>query len=143
MSTPTHGVEHLVHTDNQPLVFAKSGRSGSGNWKSGIQTFGIRWHRSPFKITMDLSFAHSASKRWILVTLWRLLPSQFGDNPPTSTPCKTCKTFQRLTWLQHFFKNQSGQGLSPNPCCSRRHPKNGNYHAIWLVGVFVHAIWAV
>jgi hypothetical protein len=30
---------------------------------------------------MGLSFAHGAQKRWILVTLWRLSPSQFGDNP--------------------------------------------------------------
>jgi hypothetical protein len=29
-----------------------------------------------------------------------------------------------------FFENRSCQGLSPNPRCSARHPKNGNYHAI-------------
>jgi hypothetical protein len=115
MSTPTHGVEHLIHAGNQPLVFAKSGRSGSGNWKSGIQTFGIRWHRSPFKITMDLSFAHSASNRWILVTLWRLLPSQFGDNPGQVPLAKHARPFNGLHGCNVFSKINLVKGYHQIP----------------------------
>ncbi len=36
--------------------------------------------------------------------------------------------------------SSSLSGLSPNLCCSVRHPKNGDYHAIWLVWVFIHTI---
>jgi hypothetical protein len=84
MSTPTHGVEHHIHTGSHPPVFAKSHRLDPENLeiaKAEFKPFGIRRHCSPFKINKGLSFAHGAQKRWILATLWRLLPSQFGDNP--------------------------------------------------------------
>jgi hypothetical protein len=61
----------------------------------------------------------------------------------TSIPCQTCKTFLTAGMVAFFFKNQPCQGLSPNPGCSCRHPKNDDYHAIRLVWVFVHAFWAV
>jgi hypothetical protein len=92
-----------------------------------------------FKITKGLSLAHGSQKRLILVTLWQLPPSQFGQVPLANHT----KPFQQLAWLQRFFKNQPCQGLSSNPCCSRRHPENKDYQAIWLVRVFVHAIWAI
>jgi hypothetical protein len=56
---------------------------------------------------------------------------------------KHARPFKRLAWLLRFFKNQPCQGLSPILCCSRRHPKNGDYYTIWLVCIFVHTIWAV
>jgi hypothetical protein len=75
-----------IHTGSgsYPPVFAKSRRLDPEKLeiaKAEFQTFGIRQHCSPFKITMGLSLAHGAQKRWILATLWQLSLSQFGENP--------------------------------------------------------------
>jgi hypothetical protein len=55
MPTPTHGVEHRIHTGSHPPSFGKIPSPGSRktrNCKSGIQTFGIHRHWSPFQITI-------------------------------------------------------------------------------------------
>jgi hypothetical protein len=95
MPTPTHGVEHHIHTGSHRSVFAKSSRLDLENLRlqSGIQTFGIHRHCLPFKITMGLPFAHGAQKRWILATLWRLPLSQFGDNPGQVPLAKHARPF--------------------------------------------------
>jgi hypothetical protein len=45
--------------------------------------------------------------------------------------------------LHNFSKDQSCQGLLLDSCRRREHPKNSNYHAIWLILVFVYFFWAV
>jgi hypothetical protein len=72
---------------------------------------------------MGLSFAHGSLKRRILVALWRLSPSKFGDNPGQVPLAQHARPFQRLAWSQRFFKNRSCQGLSPNPCWASDIPK--------------------
>jgi hypothetical protein len=62
---------------------------------------------------MGLPFALGAQKRWIMVTLWRLPPSQLSQ-PLTNTLCQT--PFEQSAWLQGFFKHRSWQGLPPNSC---------------------------
>jgi hypothetical protein len=64
---------------------------------------------------MVLPFALGAQKRWIMVTLWRLPPSQLSQ-PLTNTLCQT--PFKQSAWLQGFFKHRSCQGLPPNSCCA-------------------------
>jgi hypothetical protein len=95
MPTPTHGVEHHIHTGSHRSVFAKSSRLDLENLRlqSGIQTFGIHRHCLLFKITMGLPFAHGAQKRWILATLWRLPLSQFCDNPGQVPLAKHARPF--------------------------------------------------
>jgi hypothetical protein len=44
--------------------------------------------------------------------------------------------------LHNFSKDQSCQGLPPDSCRGREHPKNSNYQAIWLILVFVYSFWA-
>ncbi len=136
------GASHL-HGQLSPSLCKITSPGSRKTWdcKSGIQTFGIRGDCSPFKITMDLSFTHGIQKRWILVTLWRLLTSQFGDNPWQVPFAKHAIPFKWFAWLQGFFKIRSCQGLSPNYCSFCRHSKNGDYQALLLVWVFVHAIW--
>jgi hypothetical protein len=79
MSTPTHGVEHHIHTDSRPPVFAKSRRLDPE--KIYIAKAEFKHLESPALFAVGFSFAHDAQKRWILATLWRFLPSQFGHNP--------------------------------------------------------------
>jgi hypothetical protein len=47
---------------------------------------------------------------------------------------KHAKPFQRLAGLQRFFKNRPCQGLSPNSCCTCKHPPQKK--AIMLFGLF-------
>jgi hypothetical protein len=69
MPTPTHGAEHHIHTGSHPPVFAKSRLLVPEKLEIAKAEFiGIHWHCSLFKITMGLSFAHCAKKRWILAT---------------------------------------------------------------------------
>jgi hypothetical protein len=82
---------------------------------------------------MGFPFAHGIQKRQTVVALWRLLPFKFGDNPGQVSIAKHAGSFQRLAWLNSVFKNQSCQGLSPNPYCDRGHPENCNHYAICLV----------
>jgi hypothetical protein len=42
------------------------------------------------------------------------------------------RSFERSAWLQRFFEKRSYHGSPQNFFCSRRHYKNGNYHAICL-----------
>jgi hypothetical protein len=71
----------------------------------------------------------------ITISIWSL--------PLTIPFVKHARSFEQFAWLQRFFKNRLYEGLPPNFFCSHRHYKNGDYHAIWLVQVFVHAIWIV
>jgi hypothetical protein len=72
---------------------------------------------------MGLSLAHGAQKRWILATLWRLLPSQFCDNPRQVPFAKHARPFQCLAWLQCFFKNRPCQGYQQIPVAAADIPK--------------------
>jgi hypothetical protein len=63
MPTPTHGVEHHIHTGSQPQFL-----QNPATWIQ--KNLRLQKHCSPFKITMGLSFAHGSQKRWILATLW-------------------------------------------------------------------------
>ncbi len=128
--TPKHGVEHHIHTSSHPPVWQslaafiwknlKLLKRNSKGWNP-LASFVVQNHHRPLQ------------KIWILAALWRLPPSQFGDNPGQVPFAKHARPFQWLAWLQRFFKNRSCQGISPNPCCSVRHPKNGDYRTIWLV----------
>jgi hypothetical protein len=92
---------------------------------------------------MSIPFAHGTQKRRIVAALWRSLLFKFGDNPGQVSFAKHAGPYQQLAWLHSFFKIQSCQGLSPNPCCARGHPENHNHDAIWLVRILNHSFWAV
>jgi hypothetical protein len=73
--TPTHGVEHHIHTGSHPPVFAKSRRLDPEKLQIGkVQKVRICWHCSQVKIIMGFPFAHGTQKRWIGAALWRLSP---------------------------------------------------------------------
>jgi hypothetical protein len=76
--------------------------------------FAVQNHHGPLLCTW-------CPKRWILATLWRLTPSQFGDNPGQVLFAEHAGPFKWFAWLQRFFQNT---------CCSHGHPKNRDYHAI-------------
>jgi hypothetical protein len=88
MPTPTHEVEHHIHTGSHTLAFAKSHHLDPEKLEiaktefNRLESAGIVRR---LKITMGLSFAHGAEKK-ILATL-----------------CQICKTFQRYLydWSLH------------------------------------------
>ncbi len=129
-----------------PPCFCKIPPSRSGkiaNCQSRVQKVRICWHCSQIKVTMGFPFAHGTQKILIVAALWRLTPFKFGDNPWQVSFTKHARPFQQSTRLHNFLKNRSCQGLSPNPCRDRGHPKNCNHNVIWLVLIFVHYFWAV
>ncbi len=85
MPTPTHGVKHHIHTGSHPPVFAKSFRLYPE--KLEIAKAEVKHLESASIVrrskgdAVGVSLAHGAQKRWILATLFRLSPSQFGDKP--------------------------------------------------------------
>jgi hypothetical protein len=97
MPTPTHGVEHHIHRGGHPPVFAKSHRLDPEKLEIAKAEFkrlefaGIfrrSNHRGPLLL-------HKVPiKRWIQATLWRLLPSEFGDNPRQVPFAKHARPFQ-------------------------------------------------
>jgi hypothetical protein len=56
---------------------------------------------------------------------------------------RTENQIKEILQYYNLFKNRSCQGLLPNPCCNRGHPKNCIYNTIWLVLIFLHPFWAV
>jgi hypothetical protein len=58
-----------------------------------------------------------------LAALWRLPPSQFGDNPRKEPFAKHARPFQWLAWLHCFFKNRSCQGYHQIPVADADFPK--------------------
>jgi hypothetical protein len=115
---PIHGVEHHIHTGSHPPVFAKSRRLDPEKLQIAKAEFKrlesagiIRHSKSPW-----FPYAHGTRKRRIVAALWQLSPFKFGDNPGQISFAKHAGPFQQPAWLYSVFKNQSCQGLSPNPC---------------------------
>jgi hypothetical protein len=64
--TPTHGVEHHIHTGSHPPVFAKSRRLDPEKLqiaKAEFKRLESARHYSSFNFTMGISFAHGSQKR--------------------------------------------------------------------------------
>jgi hypothetical protein len=80
MPTPTHGVEHHIHTGSHPPVIAKSRR---------LDPEKLEIAKAKFKITMGVFLAHGAQKIWTLATLWSLLPSQFSKGGDSAILVRT------------------------------------------------------
>jgi hypothetical protein len=55
--------------------------------------------------------------------LWRLSPSQFGDNPGQVPFAKHARPFQWLAWLQRFFKIDLVKGYHQIPVAAADIPK--------------------
>ncbi len=131
MPTPTLGVEHHIHTGRHPQCLKKP---ITWIWKN------LRFQKQNSHISnLPVLFAVQNHHGPLLCTQCpkKMDPGHLvaiiGVSTRTSTLCQTCRTFQTVCMVATFFQNQSFQRLSPNPCCSRRHPKYSNFHAIWLV----------
>jgi hypothetical protein len=132
-------VEHHIHTGSHPPVFAKSRH---------LDLEKLEIAKAEFKCLESAGIVRCSKSPW--ASPLHLVPKKDGSWRPcgdylhlnlVTTPDKYplpnmqdlsnglrgCNIFINLK------KNQPCQGLSPNSCCSSRHPKNGDYHAIWLV----------
>jgi hypothetical protein len=76
-----------------------------------------------FKISMGLLFAHGSQKRWILATLWQLLPSQFGDNPRQVPLAKHARLSNGLHGCNVFSKINLVKGYHQIPVAATDIPK--------------------
>jgi hypothetical protein len=88
MPTLIHGLEHHIHTGSHPPVFAKSRRLDPEKLeiaKAEFKRLESAGTCSPFKITMDLSFAHCAQKKMDPGDPVAIIAVSIRSQPLTST----------------------------------------------------------
>jgi hypothetical protein len=108
--TPKPGVEHPIHTSSHPPVWQSHAVLIRKNLKllkrnlkgwNPLASFVVQNHHRPLQ------------KRWILAALWRLPPSQFGDNPgqvpfakhaDLSTGLHGCNLFSKIDLVKGYHK---------------------------------------
>jgi hypothetical protein len=101
--TPNHGVEHHIHTDSHPQVFAKSCRLDPQKLQIAkvefkrLESAGIVCRsKSPWASSLHMVPKKDGS--------WRLSPFKFGDDPGQVSFTKHTRTFQKSTRLHNFFQ---------------------------------------
>jgi hypothetical protein len=104
--TPTHGVEHHIHTGSHPPVFAnfhcldpEKLQIAKAEFKRLESAGIIRWSKSPWASPLHMV----SKKRWIMAAFWRLSPFKFGDNPGQVSFTKHARPFQRSALLHNVF----------------------------------------
>jgi hypothetical protein len=120
---PTHGVRHHIHTGSHPPVFAKPCRLNPEKLQiaqSRVQKVRICWHHSKLPWASPLHIVPKKDGSWRPCGDYRHLNLV---TTPDKCPLSNMQEISKGLHGCSVFKNRSCQGLSPNPCRYRGHPK--------------------
>ncbi len=138
--TPTHGVEHHIHTGSHPPVFAKSRR---------LDPEKLQIAKAEFKRLESAGIIFRSTSPW--ESPLHMVPKKDGSWQPcgdyrclnlVTTPdkypsCQTCRIFQRPPWLYSFSKIDLVKGYHQIPVAIDDIPKTS---IITPVGLFEYLI---